>query len=245
MPLWLRCEIERHIQSIAQTSAQTTSANQYWASTNPNPNHSTSSNTSSSSSPSIVKGDIQYFETFCIDKIGVRDATSVLQGKSVAPDLAFLYASPPYQAINAVPLPVQKTSKGLMKALNMCFNCGSSSHAARECQERRDEVLVRMNSKLFSEHKPARHNTFQGRYFLLESQAEVDDRRRSLYQDQRPKTASLPPSYQFDSRPPGLSSNNPNHIHIPFIHIPFIHIPFIHIPFIHIPFIHISYTLDC
>jgi hypothetical protein len=44
--------------------------------------------------------------------------------------------APAYTPINAVPLPFDKSTRGVSAAIGRCFNCGSDAHALRDCKVR-------------------------------------------------------------------------------------------------------------
>jgi len=99
----------------------------------------------------LACGDIQYYVTFCIDRVGLGNLyDNVSSGTETNAFTVPMYPG----AINAVPLPVkvtEKHGKNVLSSLLVCFNCGAADHTAVRCKQAKDENVIRANNTLYRE----------------------------------------------------------------------------------------------
>lgn len=100
-------------------------------------------------------GTVHYFESFCVDRLGIRH----LPGGLYQPLDAGLFDVPQYEGpVNVIPLPLAVGPAGQpdpFAMLNSCFNCGLQ-HQMRECTQAREENCIRVNTMLYREYAQGR-----------------------------------------------------------------------------------------
>ena len=139
------------------------------------------------------RGSVMYFWTFCLDTLGYAR----MPAEVYKPDAEDLWSVPRYTALaSTLPLPYPSALQpfpslaSLLSALSLCFNCGSPSHALRECRLERDPPVIHANSAAYRTWTVIRDRQRTEK----EDMRDERDHARSRYYDPQPSADDVDPT---------------------------------------------------